>query len=86
MAFYNVINPETGETKVIERPMTGDNTITEWYEENPDWERDWGQGAAGIAELGEWKIKNVNKNPGWKDVLDKVRKVPGNTLKKNNLY
>ena len=80
---YPVVNKKTGETKDVWMSHT---EIMEWYEENPEWERDWGQGAAGIAELGEWKIKNVNKNPGWKDVLDKVRKVPGNTLKKNNLY
>ena len=87
MAFYNVINPETGETKVVERPMTGSDTILEWYEENPGWERDWSEGAAIIsAGVGDWKTKNDVKNPGWKDVLDKVRKVPGNTLDKNNLY
>ena len=83
MAFYNVINTETGETKVVERPMTGDDTITEWYAENPGWERDWSHGAASIGEVGDWKTKNVNKNPGWKDVLDAVKKVPGNNVSKN---
>ena len=87
MAFYNVINPETGETKVVECPMQGPNDILNWYENNPGWERDWTHGSAGIsAGVGDWKTKNVNKNRGWKDVLDKVRKVPGNTLDKNNLY
>ena len=87
MAFYNVINPETGETKVVECPMQGPDDILNWYENNPGWERDWSHGSAGIsAGVGDWKTKNVNKNPGWKDVLDKVRKVPGNTLDKNNLY
>ncbi len=86
MAFYNVINPETGETKVVERPMTGSDTILEWYEENPGWERDWSHGGAGISSgVGDWKSKNVNKNPGWKDVLDAVKKVPGNNVS-NNLY
>ena len=80
---YPVVNKVTGERKNIERSV---HDIMEWYEENPDWERDWGQGVAGIAELGEWKTTNVNKNPGWKDVLDQVRKVPGNTLSKDNLY
>ena len=80
---YPVVNKVTGERKDIERSC---HDIMEWYDENPDWERDWGQGVAGIAELGEWKTKNVVKNPGWKDVLDEVRKVPGNTLAKDNLY
>ena len=81
---YPVINMKTGETKDVWKHHT---EIQEWYEENPDWERDWGQGAAGIiGDVGEWKTTNVKKNPGWKDVLDKVRQVPGNTLSKNNLY
>ena len=83
MARYPVVNKETGETKNIEMSV---HDILEWYEKNPEWERDWSHGAAGVAELGEWKTKNVNKNPGWKDVLDKVRQVPGNTLAKDNLY
>ena len=87
MAFYNVINPETGETKVVERPMTGDNTITEWYEENPGWERDWSHGAALVtADVGDWKTRNVKKHPGWKEVLDGALKAPGSTLDKNHLY
>ena len=80
---YPVVNKVTGERKNIERSI---HDIMEWYEENSAWERDWPQGAAGVAELGEWKTKNVQKNPGWKDVLDGVRKVAGNTLDKNHLY
>ena len=80
---YPVVNTKTGERKEIERSV---NDIMEWYGENPDWERDWSHGCASTAEVGEWKTKNVKKNPGWKDVLDKVRKVPGNTLAKDNLY
>ena len=72
---------------MVKRPMTGSDTILEWYEENPRWERDWAHGSASItAGVGDWKTKNVVKNPGWKDVLDQVRKVPGNTLRKNHLY
>ena len=80
---YPVVNKLTGERKEIERSI---HDIMEWYEENPDWERDWGQGIAAMAEVGEWKTTNVKKNPGWKDVLDQVRAVPGNTLAKDNLY
>ena len=81
--IYHVIHKETGEQKSIERSC---NDIMEWYQENPDWERDWSQGCASLGEVGDWKTKNVNKNPGWKDVLDGVRKAPGNTLDKNHLY
>ena len=83
MARYPVVNKVTGERKNIEQSV---HDIMEWYEENPEWERDWSQGAAAMAEIGEWKTRNVKKNPGWKDVLDEVRKVPGNTLDKNHLY
>jgi len=81
---YPVVNTKTGEKKEIYRSI---HDIMEWYEENPDWERDWGQGCATeIGGVGEWKTTNVKKNPGWKDVLDGVRKVAGNTLDKNHLY
>ena len=80
---YKVWNPETGERKEVEMPHT---EILGWYEENPGWERDWSKGSASIGEVGDWKTKNVVKNPGWKDVLDTVRKAPGNTLAKDNLY
>ena len=81
---YPVVNKVTGEKKNIERSC---HDILEWYEENPDWERDWEPGVGNvIGGVGEWKTTNVKKNPGWKDVLDKVRKVPGNTLAKDNLY
>lgn len=80
---YPVINKTTGERKEIERSC---HDIMEWYAENPDWERDWSQGVASLGEVGDWKTKNVQKNPGWKDVLNEVRKVPGNTLSKDNLY
>ena len=82
--IYPVINTKTGERKEIERSC---HDIMEWYAENPDWERDWSKGTGQIiGAVGEWKTTNVKKNPGWKDVLDGVRKTPGNTLSKDNLY
>ena len=81
---YPVVNNKTGEKKDVWMSHT---EIMEWYKDNPDWERDWEQGAGNIiGDVGEWKTTNVKKNPGWKDVLDKVRQVPGNTLSKDNLY
>ena len=37
----------------------------------------------GVGEVGEWKDKLVNRNPGWNDVLAKAQKAGGNrqTLK-----
>ena len=80
---YPVINKTTRETKEVHMSHS---EIMEWYKENPEWERDWSYGCASIGEVGDWKTKNVVKHPGWKDVLDGVRKVPGNTLAKDNLY
>ena len=80
---YPVVNKTTGETKDVHMSHS---EIMEWYKENPEWERDWSYGCASIGEVGDWKTKNVVKHPGWKDVLDGVRKVPGNTLAKDNLY
>ena len=81
MAHYDVINKETGETKIIDVSV---HDITQWYEDNPEWHRDWSQGAAlavSDTSLGDWKSKLANKNPGWKHVLDQVKKVPGNNVK-----
>ena len=85
MATYPVINKETGETKFVEMSIT---EWDQWKEDNPDWQRDWvNHGFGGVVSdtgLGEWKSRLANKNPGWKSVLDKVKKVPGNNLQ--NLY
>ena len=80
MAFYNVIHKETGETKVVECSV---HDITEWYENNPDWERDWSYGGAIFSKsgTGEWKTKLTDKHSGWKHILDKVKKSPGSQAK-----
>jgi len=78
MALYDVIHKETGETKVVECSV---HDIQQWYEENPDWKRDWSQGCAMAADVGEWKTKLVNKNPGWKTILDKVKNTPKSQAK-----
>ena len=80
MARYNVIKPETGETQVVECSV---HDIMDWYEANPGWERDWSHGGASVARegVGEWKDKLVNSKPGWKQVLDNVKKAPGNNVK-----
>ena len=78
MAIYPIIHKETGETKVIEMSV---HDITQWYQDNPQWSRDWSQGSASPGEIGEWKDKLITRNPGWNDVLSKVSKVPGANVK-----
>jgi hypothetical protein len=79
MAIYPIINKETGETKVIEMSI---NDIMQWYKDNSEWQRDWSQGCAQPAELGEWKDKLIKSKPGWNDVLGRAQKMPGSTVKK----
>ena len=79
MAIYPIIHKETGETKVIEMSV---HVITQWYNDNPEWQRDWSQGSASPGEVGEWKDKLVQRNPGWNDVLGRAAKMPGSNVKK----
>ena len=79
MAIYPIVNTETGEKKVIEMSV---NDITEWYQNNPEWKRDWPAGCASAGELGEWKDRLISKNPGWNDVLGKASEAPGSRVKK----
>ena len=78
MATYDVIHKETGETKQV---VCSVHEITQWYEDNPEWKRDWSHGCAMAAENGEWKSKLVNKHSGWGEVLDRVKAAPGSKAK-----
>ena len=78
MPTYPVINLKTKEKKVLSMSMT---TYSEWREENPDWDKDWSEGVAGVGEVGEWQEKLVKKNPGWNDVLRKASKMPGSNVR-----
>jgi hypothetical protein len=78
MAIYPIIHKETGETKVIEMSV---HDITQWYQDNPEWRRDWSQGSASPGEVGDWQNKLVQKHPGWNDVLKKASKAPGAKIK-----
>ena len=55
--------------------------FAQWRKDNPDWDKDWSQGCAGVGEVGEWQEKLVKKNPGWNEVLRKASKMPGATVK-----
>ena len=80
-ATYPVINKETGEKKELSMSML---KYDEWRKENPNWDKDWSEGCAGIGEVGEWKDKLITKNPGWNDVLHKASKSPGSRVSKIN--
>lgn len=80
MAIYPIINKETGEKKVIEMSV---DDIMQWYNDNPEWKRDWSEGCATPGEVGEWKDKLNKRNPSWNEVLKKVGRVPGSRVTKN---
>ena len=79
MPLYDVVHKETKETKQVECSV---HEIMEWYEANPEWQRDWSHGCATAQEVGEWKDKLVKSNPGWNDVLGKAASVRGSQVRK----
>jgi hypothetical protein len=79
MAIYPIINKETGETKVIEMSV---HDISQWYNDNPEWKRNWSEGCATPGEVGDWQNKLISKHPSWNSVLEKSSKAPGSKVKK----
>ena len=77
MATYPVVNQKTGEQKEIMRSV---HDWDQWCADNPDWSRDYSDPTSmplmGV-ELGEWRDKVVNKNPGWGDILKSAEKSGG---------
>ena len=78
MPTYPVINKETGEKKELSMTM---KAYDEWRKENPDWDRDWQAGVAGVGEVGEVYDKLKKSHPGWNDVLYKASKAPRSTVR-----
>ena len=74
MPTYPVKNKVTGEEKELSMTM---KAYDDWKKENPDWDKDWSKGVAGVGEVGEWKDKLVRRKPGWNEVLEKVQSMPG---------
>lgn len=35
-----------------------------------------------VMEAGDWQNRLIKKHPSWNDVLGKVQKMPGSTIKK----
>ena len=78
MPTYPVIHKETGEKQELSMSML---KYDEWRKENPDWDKDWSEGCAGVGEVGDWQNKLIQRNPGWNDVLRKAGKAPGAVVK-----
>ena len=78
MPTYPVKHKETGETKELSMSMV---EYSEWRTENPDWDKDWMAGVAGVGEVGEVYDKLIKSHPGWNDVLHKASKAPGSRVK-----
>ena len=78
MPTYPVINKESGEKKELSMTMMEYDT---WRKDNPDWDKDWQAGVAGVGEVGEWADKLHKSHTGWNDVLHKAKKQPGSVLR-----
>tara|TARA_Y100001963_G_C6505310_1_gene319684 strand:- start:308 stop:550 length:243 start_codon:yes stop_codon:yes gene_type:complete len=78
MPTYPLKNLKTGETQELVMTMT---EYDKWKKENPEWDKDWSKGCAGVGEIGETYDKLKKSHPGWNDVLSKVSKVPGSCVK-----
>ena len=76
MATYPVINKESGEQKEV---VLSVYEWTKWCDDNPELTRDWSDPSTmpGVGEVGEWRDKLVNKNPGWGEVLKKSEDAGG---------
>ena len=77
MPTYPVINKETGEKKELSMSMVA---YGEWKEQNPEWDKDWSAGVAGVGEVGEWSDTLKRTHPGWNDVLHKASQAPGSKV------
>ncbi len=79
MPTYPVIHKETKETQELYMTMV---EYDQWRKDNPDWDKDWSQGCAGVGEVGDWRDKMSKTHPGWSDIMkNKVSKAPGSRVK-----
>ena len=79
MPTYPVKHKETGDTKEMIMSL---KEYDQWRKDNPEWDKDWSKGVAGVGEVGEWKDKLRKSNPGWNEVLQRAGKMPGANVKK----
>ena len=75
MATYPVVNTDTGEQKEVKMSIT---EWEQWKEDNPEWTRDWSDPdtlpGSGV-EMGDWRAKLMSSKPGWKQVMNNVKKI-----------
>jgi hypothetical protein len=74
MATYPVVHKETGEQKEVSMSIS---EWDQWVKDNPDWSRDWSDPTTvpGMGvEVGDWRQKLMSSKPGWKHVMNKVKK------------
>ena len=79
MPTYPVKNLKTGEEKELNLTMAN---YDQWRKDNPDWDKDWSQGCAGVGEVGDWQNKLIKEKPGWNEVLDRASRMPGAAVTK----
>ena len=75
MPIYPVVNRHTGEKQVLNLSIAN---YEQWRKDNPDWDKDWSAGVAGMGEVGDWRNKT---DGGWNEVIHKVSQVPGSNVK-----
>ena len=75
MPIYPVVNRHTGEKQELNLTIA---SYEQWRKDNPDWDKDWSKGVAGMGEVGDWRNKT---DGGWNEVLHKVSQVPGSNVK-----
>ena len=76
MPTYPIKNLKTGETKEIIMSM---KEYDQWRKDNPDWDKDWSQGAASaVSATGDVYSRT---DGGWNEVLSRVAKTPGSNVK-----
>jgi hypothetical protein len=77
MPTYPVVNKKTGETQELYMTMA---EYDKWKQDNPDWDKDWSKGAAGVGEVGDWRNKMNKTHPGWGKIMSKVSNMPGSKV------
>lgn len=77
MPTYPVKHKETGETKELYMSMP---EYEQWKKDNPEWDKDWSAGVAGVGEVGDWRNKMDKTHPGWGEIMNKVSKIPGSNV------
>ena len=83
MPTYPIKHKETGEKKELSMTMKEYDT---WRKENPDWDKDWQAGCAGVGEIGDMTKKGEANSSGWNEILDRASRQPGSNVRKNRDY